>query len=116
MKIYLGKRNYEISVLVCNWIKRFFGLMFCRRQNARILLFEFKKSGTIKIHSLFVFFPFLAVWLNNQNEILDIKLVKPFTFSVSSRKSYSKLIEIPLNSKNRQIIDSLVGDWKDLKR
>lgn len=83
------------------------GLMFCRREKTEALLFD-KKN--IKIHSLFVFFPFLAVWLDDKNEIVEKKIVRPFRFFVSSGKSSFKLLEIPMSRKYSKIIKLLVGN------
>jgi uncharacterized membrane protein (UPF0127 family) len=86
------------------------GLMFRRKENCPALLFEFKKPVKIKIHSFFVFFPFLAVWMDNNNKILDKKIVKPWKFSISpSVKEYNRLIEIPFNKFYLSKVKSLVG-------
>ena len=100
-------KNFNLEVNNCNFLKRFVGLMFSRRENAKILLFDFKKQTRIPIHSFFVFFSFVVVWLDDQNNIRDFKIVKPFSFSVSSNKFFNKLIEIPINDKNKNIIDDL---------
>jgi len=93
-----------------NWFGKFSGLMFCRREKADSLIFEFKKPTKMKIHSYFVFFPFLAIWLNKDDEILALKEVKTFKINIGIKKSYSKLIEIPINEKYKKIIELLVGD------
>ena len=46
-----------------NWFGKFSGLMFCRREKADSLIFEFKKPTRISIHSFFVFFPFVVLSL-----------------------------------------------------
>jgi uncharacterized membrane protein (UPF0127 family) len=69
--------------------------MFSRRKNAKALLFEFKKPTKMAIHSYFVFFPFAAVWLNKNNEVVDFRRVKPFEFRISPSEKFVKLIEIP---------------------
>ncbi|MFH1365099.1 MAG: hypothetical protein ABIH28_00755, partial [archaeon] len=64
MKIGLSKnKKINIEVVRCNFFQMFRGLMFTRKEKARVLLFDFKKPVKIAIHSYFVFFPFLAVWL-----------------------------------------------------
>ena len=73
------------------------GLMFHRREKCPAMLFEFTHPETMLIHSLFVFFKFGAVWLDDKNRIVDKKLVKPFRLSISSGKPFYKLLEIPLN-------------------
>jgi uncharacterized membrane protein (UPF0127 family) len=73
------------------------GLMFHSREKCPAMLFEFSKPTIMRIHSLFVFFKFGAVWLDDKNRIVDKRLVKPFRFSVSSKKYFYKLVEIPVN-------------------
>lgn len=98
-KIDIGK------VKKVNWFGKVVGLMFCRRERADSLLFEFKRLTKMKIHSHFVFFPFLAIWLDKDDEILALKEVKPFKINVGIRKSYSKLLEIPINNKNKYLLE-----------
>jgi len=64
------------------------------------------------IHSWFVFFPFLAVWLDSNNEVMASEVVRPFTMRVLPRKGSSKLIEIPINKRNHEILEFLVGGKK----
>ena len=111
MKIKKGGRVIDLGkIKKVNWVGKFSGLMFCRREKAGSLLFEFKKPTKMKIHSYFVFFPFLAIWLNKDDEILTLKEVKTFKINIGIKKSYSKLIEIPINEKYKKIIELLVGD------
>ena len=70
------------------------GLMF-RGRNCNNLLFDFKGEGRFAIHSWFVFFPFLAVWLDAGNKV-------------------RKLIEVPLNRENTDVI-SLFSDGERSK-
>src|SRR3990172_150149 len=80
-------------------MQRAIGLIFQKRENAEILLFEFAKSTKTPIHSMLVFFPFFAVWLDGKSRIVDIKVVPPFTISVVPKQEFVKLIEIPLSQK-----------------
>jgi len=75
------------------------GLMFRRRETCPALLFESKKPVQFSIHSWYVLFPFLAVWLDDKNKILDKKIVKPFQLFIPSKKKFYKLVEIPFNKK-----------------
>ena len=84
--------------------------MFRSREKAKTFLFEFKKPTKIKIHSLFVFFPFVAVWLDKNNKIVKLKTVKPFSLAISPTRSYSKIIEIPINKKYSKIVQLLDGN------
>ena len=105
--------NKKISILVkkVSSIGKIFGLMFKTKETEN-LLFEFEKETKMKIHSFFVFFPFLAIWTNKKNEVVHFKFVKPFNPRVKLKKSFQKLIEIPLNSKNKKIINYFVGKRK----
>lgn len=87
--------------------EKIIGLMFRCREKCPAMLFEFKKPTQMKIHSLFVFFPFVAVWLDNQNNIIDLKIVKPFQLSVYCKKYFYKLLEIPLSRKYKKEIQLL---------
>jgi len=87
----------------------FRGLMFCRRENADVLLFDFKNKTDLKIHSCFVFFPFLAVWLDDENKIIQKQIVVPWKVSVSPKRNFKKLIEIPFNKKYYKILKFLDG-------
>jgi uncharacterized membrane protein (UPF0127 family) len=100
---YKGKK-IKIVALNCNFFKKFSGLMFSNKEKAEILLFDFRIKQKISIHSLFVFYSFIAIWLDDKNKVVDLKKVKPFMFCVSPKKSCFKLVEIPINSKNEKII------------
>ena len=93
---YKSKR-INLDVKSCNVVERAIGLMFKKREKARALLFDFKKPVSISIHSFFVFFPFIAVWLDNKNKVVDIKRIKPFILAVKPKKSFTKIVEIPIN-------------------
>lgn len=104
-KIILSKRNKKISVSVkeLSFLGKFRGLMF-RKKNSPNLLFVFENSKTASIHSIFVFFPFLAVWLNKKNKLIKKEIVKPFRIFISAPLDAKKLVEIPLNSENKKIL------------
>ena len=103
---YRGKK-LQINAKKCNLMST--GLMF-RTKNTSTLVFELGKLRNFRIHSWFVFFDFIAVWLDEKGKIINVKLVKPFTFSVSPEKPFKKLIEIPINENNKKIVKLLVGD------
>lgn len=105
-KIIINYKSKKIKVEVedCNFFRKFSGLMFSRREKAGILLFDFKEKQKIAIHSFFVFYPFIAIWLDKKNKIVDLKVVKSFAFCVSPKKSCYKLVEIPINKENNKIV------------
>lgn len=94
----------EVGLADSLWLK-FRGLMFRNVKNSPRLLF----NGRFAIHSYFVFFPFLTLWLDSENNVVDYKIVKPFKTYVNSSKKFSKILEIPLNKGNKNIVDSVVG-------
>ncbi len=95
-ELTINYKNKKIKVLAedCSLLKKFIGLMFSRREKAGILMFGFRRKQKIKIHSLFVFYPFVAVWLDKGNRVVDLKIVKPFSLCVSPQKSSFSLVEI----------------------
>jgi uncharacterized membrane protein (UPF0127 family) len=111
---YKGKK-FEVDLKVCSEFEKFSGLMFSRREKAKALLFEFKKPTKIRIHSLFVFFPFVAIWLDEKNNIIDVKIVKSFKFSFSPKKPFIRLIEIPLNKNYSEVVKPFVTDGFPVK-
>ncbi len=87
-------RDYEL----CDtpW-KKFRGLMF-RKKHERPLLFVFDKKGKLRnsIHSFFVFFPFDAVWLDEEYRVIQVDRVKPFRPLVIPKKQAKFLVEMPV--------------------
>lgn len=116
MKIRFDKKIIEFNDLKnCNEFEKFFGLMFRNRKKARVLLFQFKKPSHIAIHSFFVFFPFIAVWLDDKNKIIEFKKIKPFTLFVRPKEFYYKLLEIPISEKYRRIVKLLCSQLHSLR-
>ena len=74
------------------------------------LLFKFSGETRTAIHSYFVFFDFLAVWLNRKNKIIESEIVKPFTLTARPKKKFYSLIEIPINKKNRKLIKRILRE------
>lgn len=109
MDIYYKKTKLKINnIKKLNLFGKFSGLMF-RTSKTKNMLFEFKKDTNLAIHSFFVFFKFLAIWVDEKNRVIDFKLVNPFLSNIKSKKRFKKLIELPLNSDNKEIIDFFVG-------
>lgn len=107
IKINFKSKNLEVEdVRLADslWLK-FRGLMFRSKQNSPRLLF----NGEFAIHSYFVFSPFLTLWLDSQNNVVDYKIVRPFKTYVNSSKRFSKILEIPLNKGNQDIVNFVVG-------
>jgi len=111
MIVYLGKRQINIPAKTLSPLGKFTGLMFKTRKTKN-QLFNFKKSKRHTIHSYFVFFPFLAIWLNSKNKVLDYQIVRPFTFSINPKFPSQKLIEVPINKNNEKIVKFFVDKGK----
>jgi len=112
---YKGEK-INLDLKVCNSFEKFSGLMFTKKENAKALLFNFEKPTKTAIHSYFVFFHFVAIWLDDKDKIIELKFVKPFEFFIAPREPFSKLIEIPINSKYEEVVKLLVEDYKKLKK
>ena len=97
-KLRYDHQVFEIPDIVkAEGMKKFTGLMF-KKQDANALLFE--EPGSI--HSFFC--PdFLGIWLDDNNKIVDFKLVTSNRASVKPDKPFAKLLEIPLNEKYSEI-------------
>jgi uncharacterized membrane protein (UPF0127 family) len=111
MKIYFNKRSFFTDVKKVSFLGKFIGLMF-KSRNTKNLLFEFSSNEPRTIHSFFVFFPFLAIWLDKNNRVLEWNVVKPFTPAITPKKHPTRLVELPRNHKNRKIF-SLFVDKKE---
>jgi len=88
---YHHKKKKRIFVEICDtpW-KKAKGLMF--RKNSLPLLFLFKKSKKLSIHSFFCR-PFSALWLNENKEVTKILRITKWRPSFSGYGKY--LLEIP---------------------
>lgn len=108
MIIFYKKKKLNITAKSVRGFGKVFGLMF-RTKNAQNLIFDFPKKTRMAIHSSFVFFPFLALWLDDKNRIIEKRIVRPFTLHIKPKKRYQKLLELPFNDKNKRILKILVG-------
>jgi len=112
MKIYLKKSFIEVPVKKLSLFGRFRGLMFRRRKNSEILLFNFEKPTKTIFHSLFCFFPFLIIWLDKENNVLESRICKPFLLTIKSFYQFVKVIEIPINKKYKKLINEILDARK----
>lgn len=103
-------RDFEIECEECSAFGMIRGLMFRSREKSPTLLFNFNKDVLMPIHSWFVFFPFVGVWLDENNQVIQVEKVGKFRSCISPKNNFRKLIEIPINNKNSEIVGFLVGD------
>ena len=104
ISLNFGNKKIILETEVMNGLGEVIGLMFSKREKAKNLLFEFPKPVKLSIHSVFVFFPFIAIWLDADGKIIEIIKVKPFSLRVCPEKKFSSFVEIPINKKNRKIV------------
>ena len=102
---FKGKK-LEFEVEKVTGFKKILGLMF-KKSDAKALLFEFDKEVLMSIHSFFC--PdFVAIWLN-QGKIIDHQVIIENKLNIKPKKKFDKLIEIPLNEQNSEVVKFLVG-------
>ena len=108
-KIALKYKDEQIEIPCqdCNIFQKMRGLMFRKRRNAPVLLFRFIEDKNISFHSFFVFFPFVIIWLDKNNKIVEYKEIRPWTWRIKTRKPFSKVIEIPVSYKNAKLLEGL---------
>jgi len=87
-----------------SFLSKLHGFMFSfSRKKAKIFIFTSEKN--VWIHMLFVFMPLIAIWLDDKKRIADFRLMLPFMSRHSAKARYA--IEIPYNSRNKQIFRKL---------
>lgn len=111
IKVSFRGKKFNIKAKELSALGKLIGLMF-KSKECDSLLFDFGGEGKWSIHSFFVFFPFLAVWLDKKNNVLDYRVVKPFAFSVQPKNKFAKLIELPVNKKNEKLIGRFLSTEK----
>jgi len=99
---YKGKTHgitaKEVSILST-------GLMFTRKEKAKALLFKLDKPRAI--HSFYVWFPFLALWIDENDKVVEIEKVRPFRLHIKSKKPFVRLLEIPINKEYEDLVKDL---------
>lgn len=81
---------------VCSLAGKIKGFMFSiRRKEGK--LFAFGKEQKVGIHMLFVFFPLIVAWLDNQKRIREIKVMRPFLSFHEEKAKY--VLEIPYDNR-----------------
>ena len=103
-----------INVKKTNFFTQFIGLMFSRRKTY-VRLFSYKSDRRVSVHSWFVFYKFLIVWLDSKNRVVSWKIVKPFTSCVLPKKKCRAFLEIPLDAKYSKDISFVVGKRQTFK-
>jgi uncharacterized membrane protein (UPF0127 family) len=105
-----GNKKYLFELNVVPDSLKWLGLMFSKKEKAKALLFDFKKPVKMSIHSMFISYNFISIWLNSKDEIIEIQKVLPWKFRISPSEKFVKLIEIPFSEKYKDICEKLVED------
>ena len=100
-----GKR-FAVQAKEMKGLMRGIGLVF-RTRNTQNLLFKFSRPNKTAITGLFVFFPFLAIWLDKEKRVIEKKYITSFYWSATPRKNSAYLLELPINDKNLEIIEKM---------
>ena len=105
---FLGKRRLSVNLIETGFFRRGVGLMF-RTRNTENLLFDFKFEGNEgrQLTAMFVFFPFVVVWLDKRRRVVDLRRVLPWKPYIHTKKKFSSILEFPENAPNKQIIGFL---------
>jgi len=101
-------KTVSLPVRRTGFLRRGFGLMF-RTSFTENLLFEFNAPRRYPFTAFCVFFPFLMIWLDDKNSVLGARVVKPFEWSIKPTFSFTKVVEIPVNERNRELVAFFVG-------
>lgn len=109
--IIKGKNNTMLCEcdLAATPLKQMTGLMFAK--TLKNILFIFAFDGSHAIHALFVPYKFHAVYLDKSKKVVDVQVIKPWTWITKSRKPARFLLEIS-KGKIPKIGDYLCWDGK----
>jgi uncharacterized membrane protein (UPF0127 family) len=103
---YKGEKiRLDAGICDSHW-SRFRGLMFRKERKSIPLLFIFKKLTKTPIHSFFCK-EFIALWLDEKDNVMEFKKIKPWNPTIIPKKSFVKLVEIPVNKKYLNVINNL---------
>ena len=106
---YHKKRKFSVEAERKSLVGKMTGLMF-RSRNTRNMLFSFGKNSKVALHSWFVFFPFLCLWLDNKMNVVEMEVVMPFSTRIVPKNGFKHVLELPFNDDNSKIIHALVGE------
>lgn len=111
MEIIYRSKIISVKVKEARGLGRIFGLMF-RSSSTENLLFSFNRRVHLAVHSWFVPFSFLIIWMDEKNKVMEHRIVRPFSTAIWPSKPYAKFIEMPLQERNRKIAQFFVDKGK----
>lgn len=87
--------DYDIDyILPLFGTEKLIGLMF--RKRPKPVIIKLNKERLIPIHSMFVRVPFIAIWLDENEKLIDAKLITPWERNIRPPKPFKTLIELPI--------------------
>ena len=107
----VGKKKLDFEVKCVPFWYEGFGLMFKNKKSAKPLLFSFRFLTNMSIFSFFIPFDFLAVWIDKENKIIDVKRVRPGEVGLHPRKRFKKLLEIPMTKNYRSVANFIFRNY-----
>lgn len=108
LRVNYRRKFIELPVRRLGFFGKISGLML-KTKGTKNFLFDFGRRVSYNFHSLFCFFSFLILWLDEKNNVISWRVVEPFVLQIPSPKSFVKVIEVPLNKENSEIIGFFVG-------
>ena len=101
------------KVRVCDtFFLRTLGLMFrcsLASEEGILLVAHGESIAQTGIHSFFVFFPFDAIWINEEKKVVDMKKVFPFRAFLSPKKPAKYVLEIAAGQSENLALGDLVS-------
>jgi uncharacterized membrane protein (UPF0127 family) len=108
ISLRFGDKNLEVEGQVCdNVFSQARGLMFRSRSKAPVLIFKFDRDVREPIHSLFVQFSFVSIWLDENFKVVEKRRVEPWKFYICPRENFRYFVEVPISEGNKKILDDI---------
>ncbi len=111
----INKKNGDLisknCILADDIFSRAHGLMFSK-DNKKTIFFVFEKEGKNPIHSIFVNYPFYAIYLDKNKKVNEIIKVRPYSFYIENKRPAKYLLEsfnLKLKIKIGDVIECLDG-------
>ena len=95
MKVLIPCKRVNLGIPGKKSIFSNFGLMF-RKKPQHNILFEFREDVQHRITSYFVYEPFLAIFLDQDNVVIDCRVIHPWVLGYKPCVKYRKVLEVPL--------------------
>lgn len=75
--------------------QKYIGMMF-KSKNTEPIYWDFEREVNVPIHTCFVFFPVRVVWKDKNAEVIEERIIKPWSCNQKPIKLFRYLEEYPL--------------------